>query len=148
MKFILKNINYFNNREINKNIITYLNISQKYFDYYIDVGNNTINYIVFNEKIKLIQIIFQEERITKESNFNILEQGIKYIKNYKIEQILQYNILLYNNIENYEIKTWMFKDYKNEFNHNYYKIYIYNLKNFKKSKDNNLRLLYNIIYKL
>ena len=148
MKFILKNINYFNNREINKNIITYLNISQKYFDYYIDVGNNTINYIVFNEKIKLIQIIFQEERITKESNFNILEQGIKYIKKYKIEQILQYNILLYNNIENYEIKTWMFKDYKNEFNHNYYKIYIYNLKNFKKSKDNNLRLLYNIIYKL
>ena len=148
MKFILKNINYFNNREINKKIITYLNISQKYFDYYIDVGNNTINYIVFNEKIKLIQIIFQEERITKESNFNILEQGIKYIKKYKIEQILQYNILLYNNIENYEIKTWMFKDYKNEFNHNYYKIYIYNLKNFKKSKDNNLRLLYNIIYKL
>ena len=150
MKHVLKNINYFNKQIIHEKIFNHLNISQEHFLYFFDIINNTINYVVYSTEILFIQIIFQEKKWSTNTNFNILEKGIEYLSsnNLEIDKIIQYNMLMYDNNSDFEIKKWKFKSLSNEFNNDFYLVYIYNLNKIKKTKDKNLQFLFKLLMNL
>lgn len=142
-----KNLKYYKNIENHFKILSSLNISREIISYDINTKNDSITYFIKSKSNLMIQIIFQDKIWKSEKNFKILEQGInKSQKNFNIERIIQYNILLYKNTNNEEIKKWEFSH--NSFYKDFYMIYIYNIDAIKKSKDYNLILSINRILNL
>lgn len=112
------------------------------FLFYLDKKNDVIHYLIFGQKTKFIQIIFQKRNDNNKKNLKILEYGLqrkKIAKNYltMIDQITQYNLILYPNPATFIEKEWTFKDKEEHFPIDLYKIYLFNLYYMQKKKNEN-----------
>lgn len=153
MNYILYNKNKLNDKNIHEKILSFFNLNYKSFIYFLDTKNDTIHYLLFGKKIELIQIIFQKKVWNYKNNISILEEALnkkKYVKNYisYIDKITQYNLLLFDNNYNYEVKDWYFKDSNNYFTSDIYSIYLYNLYFIEKKENSKYKELSHYIYNL
>lgn len=102
------------------------------FLFYLDKLHDVVHYVIFGKKVKLVQVIFQTDHWNQTMNFDILEYGIqrkKIAKNYlaEIDEVIQFNIILYPNSALFDRKEWSYRDEQLEFPQGYYQIFIYNL---------------------
>ncbi len=153
MNYILYNKNKLNDKIVQEKILSFFNLNYKSFIYFLDIKNDTIHYLLFGKKIELIQIIFQKKVWNYKNNISILEEALnrkKYVKNYisYIDKITQYNLLLFDNNYNYEVKDWYFKDSNNYFTSDIYSILLYNLYFIEKKENFKYKELSNFIYNL
>lgn len=153
MNYILYNKNKLNDKIVQEKILSFFNLNYKSFIYFLDIKNDTIHYLLFGKKIELIQIIFQKKVWNYKNNISILEEALnrkKYVKNYisYIDKITQYNLLLFDNNYNYEVKDWYFKDSNNYFTSDIYSILLYNLYFIEKKENSKYKELSNFIYNL
>ena len=65
-----------------------------------------------------------------------------------IDKITQYNLLLFDNNYNYEVKDWYFKDSNNYFTSDIYSIFLYNLYFIEKKENSKYKELSHFIYNL
>lgn len=153
MNYILYNKNKLNDKKVQEKILSFFNLNYKSFVFFLDIKNDTIHYLLFGKKIELIQIIFQKKVWNYKNNISILEEALsrkKYVKNYisYIDKITQYNLLLFDNHYNYEVKDWYFKDSNNYFTSDIYSIFLYNLYFIEKKENSKYKELSHFIYNL
>ena len=102
------------------------------FIFYIDLKNDTIHYLIFGSKITFLQIIITTPNWDSRNNFSILEYGIKrkkIVKNYlsTIDEIIQYNFILYENEMKEVTYSWSYKDKDLEIPQDFYQVYVLNM---------------------
>lgn len=150
MHYLKNHKNYLKDKDIHEKLLFYLFRNENPFTFYLDEKNDTIHYLIFGKKVKLIQIIFQTPNWSQHQNFDILESGLQkkqVARNYllEIDEICQYNFILYSNHNFFDLKYWSFKDENHEFNHNYYMVYVLNLDFIKKRKTNKYYPIYELL---
>lgn len=141
MEYLKQHKDYFNDKKLHKKLLSFLFQKESPFTFYLDFKNDTIHYLIFGKKVKFIQIIFQKPEWTQYNNFDILETGLqkkKIARNFvlEIDEIIQYNFILFPNQNNFDLKYWSFKDENHEFHDNCYMVYVFNLDFIQKRKNN------------
>lgn len=147
MEYLKTHKDYFNNKDIHKQLLFFLFENEDPFTFYLDFKNDTIHYLIFGKKVKFIQLIFQKPEWIQYNNFDILEAGLqkkRIARNYllEIDEIVQYNFILFPNQEFFDFKYWSFKDENHEFHNNYYMVYVLNLDFIRKRTDNKYYPIY------
>lgn len=132
MNYIEEYYDILNNSLFHTKVLQELICLKDPYQVYLDKKNDVIHYLIFGKKTLFIQLIFQKRKDKKNRNFDILEYGLqrkKIAKNYlaMIDNIIQYNLILYPNPATFSQKEWIFKDDNNFFPKNIYKIYLLNL---------------------
>ncbi len=150
MEYLKKHKDYLNNKDIHKQLLFLLFKNENPFTFYLDLKNDTIHYLIFGKKVKFIQFIFQKPEWSQYNNFDILESGLqkkKIARNYvlEIDEINQYNFILFPNTNFFDLKYWAFKDENHEFNNNYYMVYVLNLDFVRKRKNNKYYPIYKLL---
>lgn len=150
MEYLKRQKDYFNNKDVHQKLLSSLFGNENPFTFYLDFKNDTIHYLIFGKKVQFVQLIFQKPKWSQYNNFDILEMGLqkkKIARNYllEIDEIMQYNLILFSNSNCYDLKYWSFKDENHEFNHNYYMVYVLNLYFVGKRKDNKYYPIYELL---
>lgn len=150
MEYLKNHKEYFLNKKIHEKLLFLLLKNKNPFTFYLDFKNDTIHYLIFGKKVKFIQFIFQKPEWTQYDNFDILESGLqkkRIARNYllEIDEIFQYNFILFPNENLFDLKYWSFKDVNHEFNNNYYMVYVLNIDFIRKRKSNKYYPIYQIL---
>lgn len=132
MHFLLQNEHHLKNKSFHNKLLKALIKTDDPFTYYLDLTNDTIHYLIFGKKTIFLQIIFMTPNWDSQKNFSILEYGIKrkkIAKNYlsTIDEVIQYNFILYENDKKQAVNSWSYKDYNLDIPSDFYHVYILNL---------------------